>query len=123
MKNRCLNKNQESYARYGGSGIVICGRWLESFENFLADMGEKPTESHTLDRWPNVNGNYEPGNCRWATPREQGQNKRGQVAIAILDALSSEEISADQAIQSWEDGYESWSPAEAFEEGYQLVAG
>lgn len=121
MKNRCLNENQEAFPRYGGAGVHICSRWLDSFENFLADMGEKPSDDHTLDRFPNVNGGYEPGNCRWATRAEQNRNKRGQVAVKILGALASGEISAEQAIRAWEDGYKSWSPAEAFEDGYTLI--
>lgn len=74
MKQRCLNGNRKSYADYGGRGIVICPRWLESFDNFVADMGERPSGT-TLER-DKVNGNYEPGNCRWATPKEQGNNRR-----------------------------------------------
>lgn len=74
MRERCLNPNHEAYAYYGGRGITICGRWLESFENFYADMGERP-EGKSLDRWPNNDGNYEPGNCRWANWEEQNGNK------------------------------------------------
>lgn len=76
MKNRCLNPNATDYARYGGRGITICERWL-TFANFLADMGERP-EGRTLDRINN-SGNYEPGNCRWATASEQQLNKRQPV--------------------------------------------
>jgi hypothetical protein len=73
MKQRCFNSKSKFYAYYGGRGITVCDRWLD-FENFFADMGEKP-EGLTLDR-VDVNGNYELGNCRWATWKEQGQNKR-----------------------------------------------
>lgn len=75
MKARCLNKNNQAYSRYGGRGITICKRWLDSFQNFLKDMGNKPTQEHTLDRINN-DGNYEISNCRWATPLEQSWNSR-----------------------------------------------
>jgi len=73
MGQRCTNPNHMAYQDYGGRGIVICRRW-RSFENFLADMGERP-EGMTLDRIDN-DGNYEPGNCRWATPKVQRANQR-----------------------------------------------
>lgn len=73
MKTRCTNPNQPKWKYYGGRGITVCHRWSR-FENFLADMGEKPA-GLTLDRI-DVNGNYEPGNCRWATWHEQRVNQR-----------------------------------------------
>lgn len=73
MKQRCLNVKHKSYAIYGGRGIKICDRWLESFEDFLADMGERP-EGMTLDRI-DVDGDYTPGNCRWATSETQSNNR------------------------------------------------
>lgn len=73
MKNRCTNPDSDHWNSYGGRGIKVCDRWLESFENFYSDMGSKPTATHTLDREDN-NGNYEPSNCRWATPKEQRRN-------------------------------------------------
>jgi hypothetical protein len=73
MWQRCTNAKQNSYPRYGGRGIRVCDRWL-SFDNFRSDMGPKPTPIHKLER-VNNDGDYEPANCRWATPLEQGRNK------------------------------------------------
>lgn len=75
MKTRCLNVNVKSFPNYGGRGIVVCPRWLHSFENFLADMGRRPSPKHSIDRFDN-DGPYAPDNCRWATPHEQRLNQR-----------------------------------------------
>lgn len=79
MKGRCLNLNDKDYKHYGGRGITICDRWMD-FELFYKDMGDPPSRM-TLERI-NTNGNYEPGNCKWATQREQANNKRNNVILS-----------------------------------------
>lgn len=74
MLARCNNPKASNYSKYGGRGIRVCKRW-QTFEGFLADVGERP-EGTTLDRFPDTNGNYEPGNVRWATASEQASNRR-----------------------------------------------
>lgn len=76
MKTRCNNPKAANYPRYGGQGIVVCERWND-FTNFYADMGERPVDT-SLDRIDST-GNYEPGNCRWASPHEQIMNRRPYV--------------------------------------------
>lgn len=82
MLSRCRDQNCSTYYKYGARGIAVCERWSK-FENFLADMGEPPTAKHTLDRKDNL-GNYEPGNCRWATAIEQQNNTRRNRVLTLL---------------------------------------
>jgi hypothetical protein len=86
MKQRCLNPRAAQFAWYGGRGISICRRWAESFEAFLADVGPRPAGT-TLDRHPNRDGNYEPGNVRWATSAEQALNQSQTITLQ-LDGIS-----------------------------------
>lgn len=79
MKQRCYNPNANGYENYGGRGITVCQRWLDSFEAFVDDMGERPKD-HSIDRI-NPNGNYEPSNCRWATALTQSQNRRNLIVF------------------------------------------
>lgn len=85
MIQRCENPNDRWYESYGGRGVTVCERWKNSFEDFLVDVGEPPTPKHQLDRIDNDKG-YEPGNVRWATPRQQSVNKRTTV-YAELDGV------------------------------------
>jgi len=81
MLSRCYCLGNGSFNDYGGRGIVVCESWRKSFPAFYRDMGQRPTPQHSIDRFPNVNGNYEPGNVRWALPSQQGRNKRSNHLI------------------------------------------
>lgn len=82
IKGRCYTPTSTSYKNYGARGIKMCDRWKNSFENFLADMGKRPSKKHSIERINN-NGNYEPSNCKWATNLEQSKNKRTTKKIAF----------------------------------------
>lgn len=83
MITRCENPNSISYPKYGGSGVKVCAKWRDSFEAFAEDVGERPSKAHTLDRFPNRKGDYEPNNIRWATPKEQSRNTDRNILIKL----------------------------------------
>lgn len=87
MHRRCAVPSCKGYHRYGGRGITVCERWND-FETFLADMGNRPSKEHSLDR-KNNNGNYEPGNCRWATRKEQHENTSIVKPIAGFPSITA----------------------------------
>lgn len=79
MQVRCYDPKHEAYSYYGGRGITVCPQWRDpntGFEQFFKDMGRRPSQKLSIDRFPNNDGNYEPGNCRWATAKQQRENQR-----------------------------------------------
>jgi len=107
---RCTNPKNKSYKDYGGRGILVCGRWRDSFSAFLEDMGKKPFSKAQIDREEN-NGNYEPSNCRWVSPSKNNQNKRTTVLnwftvnsirrVYALKRFTSLELSKIYNLNKW----------------------
>jgi len=91
MRQRCENPGNKSYPDYGGRGITVCEAWRASFEAFLADMGERPSRQHSIERNDNDRG-YEPGNCRWALPTEQARNRRRKTHCHLGHPLSGDNV-------------------------------
>lgn len=114
MRSRCLNPGHTSYPRYGGRGVSICAHW-ESFEAFYQDVGPRPTMRHTLDRIDNALG-YSPGNCRWATKKEQANNRRPRRV-----STDGRKITAIQASRILNDGRPQKVIAEDFRVSVALV--
>lgn len=121
LKSRCLNPNGKKWHRYGGRGITVCARWLESFENFLGDMGPRPSNRHTIERKDN-DGNYEPNNCVWATNKQQSRNRSTNLRIeyrgvtrCLMDWCEILGLSYDTIKQRLAAGY---SVADAFEKPF-----
>lgn len=85
---RCTNSGHIHYRSYGGRGITVCERWLKSFLNFYTDMGQRPSSQHSIDRIE-VNGNYTPENCKWATAKEQAYNRRNTIHDEYTELLMS----------------------------------
>lgn len=117
LRARCNNPNDPAYPRYGKRGIKVCERWAV-FENFLADMGERPSKAHSIDRKDN-DGDYEPSNCRWATRKEQARNRRTNRLITYAGRTQTifdwaEEKGLSLQLLAWriEKG---WSLSEALE--------
>jgi hypothetical protein len=87
VKTRCLNSNNNKFSNYGAQGVTICPQWIDSFETFLNDIGPRPSIKHSIDRYPDRHGNYEPGNVRWATSKEQALN-RDSTHLIKLDGVT-----------------------------------
>lgn len=88
IKSRCTNIKDKSYDRYGGRGIKMCERWLTSYSHFLLDMGRAPSPEHSIER-KNNDKDYEPSNCKWATPLEQANNKRNTFKVEYNGKVKS----------------------------------
>ena len=98
---RCTNPKHVHFVDYGGRGIKVCDRWMQSFADFYADMGPRPSPRHSLDRFPDSRGNYEPGNVRWATWEEQTRN-RGDYSNTVTA------FGVTRNLSEWCEIYDQW---------------
>ena len=96
IKSRCYNENERNFINYGGRGITVCERWKSDFNAFFDDMGLRPSPIHSIDR-EDVNGNYEPSNCKWATREEQARNKR----ISKINKSGTSGVNFHKAVKRW----------------------
>jgi hypothetical protein len=115
IRERCYRKSHKAYRYYGGRGIKVCDQWLHCFENFLADMGECPP-GLTIER-NNSNGDYEPGNCRWATRKDQNRNTKRNTFIQLRGEKKcisewAEITGISKTVIRWRI-YNGWSPERA----------
>lgn len=106
LKDRCLNKNYHEYGHYGGRGIGVFPEWANSFARFYKDVGPAPSRIHQIDRYPDNNGSYEPGNVRWALPKENCRNKRSNRLVTLNGKTMciiewSEELGIKKSTLSW----------------------
>ncbi len=113
MRARCMVVGSQQWERYGGRGIRICQRWVESFEAFYEDMGPRPSPTHSLDRIDN-DGDYSKANCRWATPSEQSTNRRTTRFLTFQGKTQSMSAWASEVNVSKEHMHRRLTQAEAF---------
>jgi hypothetical protein len=113
MIQRCSNPKYHNFQYWGGRGISVCREWRDSFEAFLAHIGPRPSRKHSLDRFPDVNGNYEPGNVRWATRAEQLTNSRdrGPALSATMKRLHRERPGWNHASETTARRWREWREA------------
>lgn len=104
MKKRCLNKSHKAFFRYGGRGITICKEWIESFDNFFNDMGNRPSKLHSLDRIDNDKGYYKE-NCKWSTNKEQTRNQSNNLNIKAFEETKCLSVWASILGFSWQKLY------------------
>lgn len=119
IRSRCFNEGDTYFARYGGRGITMCDRWRDDFAAFLADMGKRPSPSHSIERKDN-DGHYEPGNCMWANAKQQARNRSSTLRVTIGEETKSLAEWAEQFGQPYARVLQrirkrGWSPLDALQ--------